>query len=132
MKQSQLLKINRVDSMTSISKAPDQTTTSILNSNNRKNTTSGNANPNLIRRTNFNERRKQFSYSSQSRSLEDALNETTQSDNENSNCTKPIEFSMEIMEAADKVTYITNHIKSENYYEEVRFSVCKAVSSHIR
>ncbi len=118
--------------MTSISKAPDQTTTSILNSNNRKNTTSGNANPNLIRRTNFNERRKQFSYSSQSRSLEDALNETTQSDNENSNCAKPIEFSMEIMEAADKVTYITNHIKSENYYEEVRFSVCKAVSSHIR
>jgi 2-polyprenyl-3-methyl-5-hydroxy-6-metoxy-1,4-benzoquinol methylase len=30
-----------------------------------------------------------------------------------------IQFSQEIMEAADKVTYITNHIKSENYYEEV-------------
>ena len=37
------------------------------------------------------------------------------SDEEN----KPIEFSPEIMEAADKVTYITNHIKNENYYEDV-------------
>ena len=33
--------------------------------------------------------------------------------------TRPIEFSSEIIEAADKVTYITNHIKSENDYEEV-------------
>ena len=33
---------------------------------------------------------------------------------------RPIEFSPEIIEAADKVTYITNHIKSENDYEEVR------------
>ncbi len=32
---------------------------------------------------------------------------------------KPVEFSAEIIEAADKVTYITNHIKSENDYEEV-------------
>jgi len=30
-----------------------------------------------------------------------------------------VEFSPEIIEAADKVTYITNHIKSENDYEEV-------------
>jgi hypothetical protein len=33
---------------------------------------------------------------------------------------KPIEFSSEIIETADKITYITNHIKSENDYEEVR------------
>jgi hypothetical protein len=33
---------------------------------------------------------------------------------------RPIEFSPEIIEAADKVTYITNHIKSENDYEEVK------------
>jgi hypothetical protein len=35
---------------------------------------------------------------------------------------KPIEFSSEIIETADKITYITNHIKSENDYEEVNIS----------
>ena len=35
---------------------------------------------------------------------------------------RPIEFSPEIIEAADKVTYITNHIKSENDYEEVKIT----------
>lgn len=34
---------------------------------------------------------------------------------------RPIEFSREILDAADKITYITNHIKSENDYEEVNF-----------
>jgi hypothetical protein len=32
---------------------------------------------------------------------------------------RPVEFSPEIIETADKITYITNHIKSENDYEEV-------------
>ncbi len=32
---------------------------------------------------------------------------------------RPIEFSPDVLEAADKVTYITNHIKTENDYEEV-------------
>lgn len=32
---------------------------------------------------------------------------------------RSIEFSLEILDAADKITYITNHIKSENDYEEV-------------
>jgi hypothetical protein len=32
---------------------------------------------------------------------------------------RPIEFSPDVFEAADKVTYITNHIKTENDYEEV-------------
>lgn len=36
---------------------------------------------------------------------------------------QPIKFSPEIMEAADKVTYITNHIKNENYYEEVKIKL---------
>ncbi len=121
MNQSQLLKINRIDSITSINNPHDQFKTSISNSNNKINTSTATSNPNLIRRTNFNERRKQFSYNSQSRSMEDALNEKCLTDNESSSCTKPIEFSMEIMEAADKVTYITNHIKSENYYEEVSY-----------
>lgn len=63
-----------------------------------------------------NERRFQFSLnnsSQQSKSHEAGLNETY------SDTDRPVEFSPEIMEAADKVTYITNHIKSENYYEEV-------------
>ena len=67
------------------------------------------------------QRRRNFAQSqSQSRSLEGTLNEPD-SDNEdkNSYSSRPFEFSPEIMEAADKVTYITSHIKSENYYEEV-------------
>ena len=34
---------------------------------------------------------------------------------------KPYKFSSEVFETADKVTYITNHIKRENDYEEVSF-----------
>lgn len=33
---------------------------------------------------------------------------------------RPIEFTPDILDAADKITYITNHIKSENDYEEVK------------
>lgn len=33
------------------------------------------------------------------------------------------EFTPEILEAADKVVYITNHIKSENDYQEVKFKI---------
>ena len=73
---------------------------------------------NLKRRTNINERRKQLEHTSpHSRSFEGLQNETNSENEDTSN--KQIEFSPEIMEAADKVTYITNHIKSENYYEEV-------------
>lgn len=81
--------------------------------------TKGDHSVNLKRRTNINERRKQFQQSSHSRSLEGLQNETNSENEDSSSSSKQIEFSPEIMEAADKVTYITNHIKSENYYEEV-------------
>lgn len=76
---------------------------------------SSNGSSNLIRRgiSNSHSRRQQFAQS-QTRSLEYALDDVVSSEDD-----RPIEFSQEIMEAADKVTYITNHIKSENYYEEV-------------
>ena len=51
---------------------------------------------------------------------EDADGDENNSMDENGGGARPIEFSPEIIEAADKVTYITNHIKSENDYEEVR------------
>lgn len=53
-------------------------------------------------------RRQQFS---QSHSLD---NEAHTSEDE-----KPMEFSPEILDAADKITFITNHMKNENDYEEV-------------
>ena len=74
-----------------------------------------NKSPNLVRRAVSSVNKRQLYSQSQSRSLEYALDDTYSSDEED----RPIEFSQEIMEAADKVTYITNHIKSENYYEEV-------------
>lgn len=63
-----------------------------------------------------------------SRSLECAYDEQDQDDDDDdndnnsssNNNTRQFEFSSEIIEAADKVTYITNHIKSENDYEEMR------------
>lgn len=75
------------------------------------------SNNNLVKRVVSNHNRRQQYAQSQSRSLEYALDDSFNSEDD-----KPIEFSREIMEAADKVTYITNHIKSENYYEEVFFS----------
>lgn len=73
-----------------------------------------NKSPNLVRRAVSSANRRQLYAQAQSRSLEYALDDSLSSEDE-----QPIEFSQEIMEAADKVTYITNHIKSENYYEEV-------------
>ncbi len=77
-------------------------------------TLSPNGSNSLIRRgISSHSRRQQFAQT-QTRSLEYALDDAISSEDD-----RPIEFSQEIMEAADKVTYITNHIKSENYYEEV-------------
>lgn len=123
-----------MDSVVSVrSNNKNPTTTSILtkSKNNRNNSPFSHNHINdddsqqsstLHRRTTArqnNERRFQFSLNNsslQSKSHEAGLNETY-SDSE-----RPVEFSPEIMEAADKVTYITNHIKSENYYEEVSLS----------
>ena len=65
--------------------------------------------------TSRNSRNRRTQFKSQSHSLEYGFDENYDED-------KTVEFSPEIIEAADKVTYITNHIKSENDYEEVSFS----------
>lgn len=92
------------------------------NSNNLKevkslpfHTLSPNGSSSLIRRGISSHSRRQNFSQTQTRSLEYALDDAVSSEDD-----RPIEFSQEIMEAADKVTYITNHIKSENYYEEMR------------
>ena len=41
------------------------------------------------------------------------------------------EFSPEILEAADKVVYITNHIKSENDYQEVNIEIKRKNSNNL-
>lgn len=62
-------------------------------------------------------RRHQQYAQSQSYSLEYDTYTTTSDDD------RPCDFSPEILEAADKITYITNHIRSENDYEEVIFNL---------
>ena len=88
---------------------------------------------NLINRSSRH-RKRQLYGQTHSRSLEHSSNyisknpgeQTNESFDEHNNLAgddtdddKPVEFSSEIIEAADKVTYITNHMKSENDYEEV-------------
>jgi len=70
---------------------------------------------NLVKRGMTTNIRRQNYSQSQSRSLENTFDHINSSEDDQ----PQIQFSQEIMEAADKVTYITNHIKSENYYEEV-------------
>ena len=141
------IQLNAVDSIVSVkSNNKNPTTTSILTKNKNRTSPFNNNNNNnsynidnisqtstLLQRrlikTNsaqHNEsRRFQFS-SSQSKSHEAGLNDSfTFSDTD-----RPVEFSPEIMEAADKVTYITNHIKSENYYEEVSNPFQRSIIAH--
>ena len=108
-----LLKINNntAAAVDIVAKSPSRTLTA------RSNYSTLDSRGTVVKRANLHERRKQFAANAYSRSLEAALNETA-TDEERNNNDRSFEFSPEIMEAADKVTYITNHIKSENYYEE--------------
>lgn len=55
---------------------------------------------------------------SQSLDYDTAVNgHATTSEDERS---KPMRFDSDILDAAEKITYITNHIKNENDYEEVQ------------
>lgn len=69
------------------------------------------------RKATTNRKRQKFRQM-QTQSLEyDSNAYNTSADEDN----RPFEFSPEILETADKITFITNHIKSENDYEEVKF-----------
>lgn len=67
---------------------------------------------NEIDRINSNYKQQLFS---QSHSLD---NDTGPSEDEGA---RNLQFDSEIIDAAEKITYITNHIKNENDYEEVNF-----------